>query len=289
MRRLQERLPDASSFILNSSPLASTMLKASLRVALFQPQRTNMSLDLVDISDLEANELQGQSNYMDWRKHFDRTARLLDLWGLLTGTEKLEQKPTVADFFIKDGELTDRDAIIARLSWKLAYEEWKTQRDKLGLARRLIYRSVCSAIIAEVEDLPSPIEMVNFIKNRYMTSPQHDQNVLLVRVSNLRLTPEMSMAKYLNRHRELKFDLLRCGYDYDNSMLVTSILFGLPGTYSDFRQLWDLHDEADPDTEPDTESLCTRLIKQERRLAARVKQRKSKGGSGFSSNSYRSI
>jgi len=242
-------------------------------------------------AEVKAHQLQNRSNYLEWRRYFDRTAKSLDVWEILSGNEKIMKKePNEDDCIVFVHEQTSTrskttdtgleagavDGPRSLLKFQMVLEKWKVNKTKVRLARTLIVKSVCDAIAIEVEDMTNPCEATLYLKTHYGISEEKARVDTLLKVSLLKLDDCKSVTDYVNKHREFKNDLLRMKYKYDDSMMTTNILVGLPDAYADFRKRWDWKRAEDPVKEPDLHFLTDRLLAEEADIILKRKVNKRK-------------
>ncbi|VZI10687.1 unnamed protein product [Fusarium fujikuroi] len=233
----------------------------------------------LDTSEVEEHQLQGKTNYIEWRRYFDRAAKGHDLWSLVT-TESVLKEPKEEDYIayfdvpykgpstrkkgeaLRDDELKI-DSNKSFFLWQAAYRRWERQKERVRLVRRLIAKSVVSSIANEIEDMASPLQQVNHIKNTYGVTDEYARSVLLDKITALKLSHCSSMSDYINQHRDLKTDLVRAGLPYSDSQMATNLIHGLPKSYNDFTKLWNFHRSQAIGTEPDIHFLLDRLLNEE--------------------------
>jgi hypothetical protein len=93
---------------------------------------------------------------------------------------------------------------------------------------------VSDAIAIEIEDQTDPIKTINTLKSRYGISDEKARLDTLVKISQLRLGDYTGVTDFLNKHREMKYNLNRMGYTYDDVQMSSNILAHLPDSYNDF-------------------------------------------------------
>ncbi|KAL7767857.1 hypothetical protein ACKLNR_002158 [Fusarium oxysporum f. sp. zingiberi] len=245
----------------------------------------------VDTSLLENNKLTGKSNYLDWRRHFDRVAKASDVWDICTKKELILSEPKEEDhIYYSNPQSTSKagadgvpvssripetqqqiDVQKSLFVWQAAYRRWERQKGKIRLAKNIILKSISSSIAHEVEDITSPADQLQHIKNTCGISDEYARSVILEKMVSLKLEHCDSMCDYLDKHRDLKVDLVRSRQPFGDSQLATNIINGLPNSYKDFIRLWDFHRSQHIGKEPDLHFLCDRLLIEE------ANHKKSKG------------
>ncbi|PGH03053.1 hypothetical protein AJ80_08748 [Polytolypa hystricis UAMH7299] len=76
------------------------------------------------------------------------------------------------------------------------------------------------------------------LKATYGISEENARIELLRQVSQLKVGQFSSVTEFINKHRELKQNLIRYNYNYTGDMLATNILVGLNDDYVDFSKRW---------------------------------------------------
>ncbi|KAJ3958757.1 hypothetical protein N0V92_004659 [Colletotrichum tropicale] len=228
-----------------------------------------------DYDDVQAHQLEGKHNYFDWRRHFDRAAKAKDLWDLLTGQEKILKEPHQDDHIVyttdkpltrndtKTGLTREIDGPRTMLRWEVAYKKWETNREKVKQARQLLFKSVSTSIAIEIEDERNPFAAATYLKQTYGVSDERARAQLLDKVNKLKLRDCVSITDFINKHRELKQDLIRAKHTYTTGQMITNILMGLPKTYDTFQHQWDWIRAQDLDKEPDLHFFIDRLLIEE--------------------------
>ena len=190
-------------------------------------------------------KLQGKHNYFEWRRYFDRAAKTQDLWELLIQESNLLTDPDPSNFLVYKSVLTGEihrdptkggtvDASPSLINWQAALKKYEKQQSKVKELRKLIQDSVSSSIQIELEDqdlINNPLAASVFLVKTYGVSNERARSQLKDEANSLKLESFSSASDFLNRHRELKFDLIRAGMAiYDDSSMITNTLSGLPPT-----------------------------------------------------------
>jgi hypothetical protein len=237
-----------------------------------------------DVKD--SRKLKGKTNFISWKREFERAARAHDILEYLTGEESVPPKPDKENYFVKPVETevrrssrskkmsqaftpsTDDDEVeeiqIATstnntLRWQIDHNEYKTAKEKMKLAGRLLNAWVSDGINIEVEDCIDAREAYDLIKKRYTVANERARDDLLNRLHDLKLDDHATMTEYTNKLRQIKADLKMVKYDMTDDMLATALLHGLPSSYQDFKEKYDWIRSTKPDDPPDLDYLYERL------------------------------
>lgn len=259
-------------------------------------------------NSLKGTTLVGKSNYFEWRRKFDRVAKIKDLWHILTSTEKLLSEPKISDFTSLGTGVTTRagaaaanaaanttvqtdphESAIMLAAWQAAHKSYEKQQDKIKQCRELIMNSVSSSILMELEDLSlinDPKQTMLHIKKTYALSNDKAREQLLEKVNALKLQQGESITDYINKHRELKYDLIRAGMTtYSDTVMATHIMTGLPNSYATVKEQWDWMRAVNPEGSPDIQVLQERLLLKEEDIRRNKANSGNGNGSGNGSGS----
>ena len=253
-------------------------------------------------------KLKGKTNFIGWKREFERAAKANDVLEYLTGEEVVPPKPRNEDYFVKsieadthrprtrktaqsftpstddDDETADVQTMMSTnnsLRWQIDSDEHKTAKGKMKLAGRLLDAWVSDGIKIEIEDCADAKDAYDFIKKRYAVSTERARDGLLNQLNELKLDDYPSITEYTNRVRQIKADLKTVKYDLTDDMLATALLHGLPPNFRDFKEKYDWIRSTKPDDTPDLDYLYERLhveevkqirLKEERKARDRVRK-----------------
>jgi hypothetical protein len=274
----------------------------------------------------EDRKLKGKTNFVSWKREFERTAKTNEVFEYLTGEEVVPSKPKKEDYFVKvvetesrrltramsaqtftpstdgDGDVDDPQTLISSntLRWQIDSNEYKNAKEKMKLAGKLLDAWVSDGIKIEIEDCTDAQEAYDFIKKRYAVTNERARDSLLTQLNELKLDDYSSMTEYTNKLRQLKADLRTVKYEMTDDMLATALLHGLPPNFRDFKEKYDWIRSTKPDDPPDMEYLYERLhveevkqirIKEERKAKDRARKEASSqntnSNGGYSYNGSR--
>ncbi|KAJ5222193.1 uncharacterized protein N7469_008433 [Penicillium citrinum] len=175
-------------------------------------------------------QLQGKTNFISWKREFERAARANDALEFLTGEEVVPTKPNKDDYLAKVSEIDTRRSTRVKkaltpttddgdeaddgqsivlttnntLRWQIDYNEHKAAKEKMKLAGKLLDMWVSDGIKIEIEDCADAKEAYDFIKKRYA------------------VTNERARDKYTNQIRQIKADLKTVKYDMTDDIMTGS-------------------------------------------------------------------
>jgi hypothetical protein len=153
------------------------------------------------------DEVKGKTNFIGWKREFERAAKANDVLEYLTGEEVVPPKPRNKDYFVKsieanthrprtrktaqsftpstdddDDETADVQTMMSTnnsLRWQIDSDEYKTAKGKMKLIGRLLDAWVSDGIKIEIEDCIDTKDAYDFIKKRYIVSMERARNGLL--------------------------------------------------------------------------------------------------------------
>ncbi|KZZ88210.1 Ribonuclease H-like protein [Beauveria brongniartii RCEF 3172] len=265
---------------------------------------TDSRMDEVKID----RKLKGKTNFVSWKREFERAAKNHDILEYLTGEEIVPPKPRKEDYFEKliendtrrltrsmsrgmattqsatpptdEGEdAYDAQAMVPAnnaLQWQIDYKEHKVAKSQMKLAGRLLDAWVSDGIKIEIEDYPDAKDAYDFIKKRYAVTNERARDGLLSQLNSLKLAGCSCMTEYTNRIRQIKADLKTVKYDMTDDMLATALLNGLPANFNDFKEKYDWIRSTNPDDPPDLDYLYDRLHVEEAKHSGLREERKAK-------------
>jgi hypothetical protein len=245
--------------------------------------------------------LRGKTNFISWKREFERAAKVNDTIEYLTGEEVVPPKPKKEDYFVKPvkaetrrpaptrktstsapddvDEPDDAQAILMttnnNLRWQIDYNEHKNAKEKMKLASKLLDSWVSDGIKIEIEDCADAKDAYDYIKKRYAVTHERARDFLLNQLSELKLEDCSSMTEYTNQVRQTKADLKTVKYDMTDDMFATALLHGLPSNYRGFKEKYDWIRSTKPDDPPDLDYLYDRLHVEEAQQV-QIKERKAR-------------
>ncbi|KAK7923980.1 hypothetical protein PG985_006034 [Apiospora marii] len=234
------------------------------------------------MASVRGHKLTDSSTYFDWRRFFDPTAKILDIWGVFTGETPILPEPTEEDCLVyQDGRRNNNPQVDQqRTQFKLefAYKRWEANRAKVKLARLLVQASTSDIVYREIEDtlLQSPRDAVAKLKSQYGISNDRAQTQLMNEVTQLKIWRCENATDYITRHKALRNDLVRAGYTKTDTQFVTDMIMGLGRDYAEFRRRWEWDTDRTPNDPPNVEFFCTRLRAEEAQVAADKKNKSKK-------------
>lgn len=247
-------------------------------------------------------QLKGKTNFISWKREFERAARANDVLEFLTGEEVVPPKPNKDEYFVKvldtetrrstrikkslspttddENETDDGQAVVMTtnntLRWQIDHNEHKNAKEKMKLASRLLDAWISDGINIEIDDCADAKEAYEFIKKRYAVTNERARDILLNRLHDLKLDHCESVTDYTNQVRQIKADLKTVKYDMTDDMFATALLHGLPPSYRSFKEKYDWIRSTKPDDSPDLDYLFERMHVEETQQLQMKEERKAR-------------
>jgi hypothetical protein len=239
--------------------------------------------------------LRGKINFITWKREFEREAKAHDVLDLFTGEEEILEKPQ-KELYIDDDDDKDTITIASTqktlknfhantLRYTIDYNNWKTNKDSLRTANKLLNAWISESIRIEIEATKNAKEAYDLIVARYKISNERARDDLLSEMKKLTIENCDNVTDYLNKLRRFRSDLAVVDYELTDGLYVTALLDGLDNKkWGLFKEKWDtiraIQLDANPDAVPRIDLLEERLhnealIKQ-RREDEKKKQDKAK-------------
>jgi hypothetical protein len=251
--------------------------------------------------------LRGKVNFITWRREFEREAKAHDVLDLFTGNEDILEKPQKEDYIDDDD---DKDATTiastqktlknfhaSTLRYTIDYNNWKSNRNSLRTANKLLNTWLSESIRIEIETAKNAKEAYDTVVARYKISNERARDDLLSEIRKLTIENCVDVTEYLNKLCRFRSDLAGVDYKLTDGLYVTALLDGLDNKkWGSFKEKWDtiraIQLDANPDTAPSVDLLEERLhnealIKQcredERRKQDRARTKSNDGTISYSS------
>jgi hypothetical protein len=249
--------------------------------------------------------LRGKVNYVTWKREFDREAKAYDVLDLFTGDEEILVKPKKEDYIDDDADdEKDPNTIAATqktlkgfhattLRYTIDYNNWKSNKESLRTANKLLNAWVSDSIRIEIEVADNAKEAYDLIITRYKISDERARDDLLTQMKQLEIDDCDDVTDYLNKLRRYKSDLAGVGYKMTDSMYATALLDGLDSKkWAGFKEKWDtiraMQLDTNPKAGPSIDLLEDRLhheaLNKQRREEEKKKQNKDKDKAKAQSN-----
>ena len=237
--------------------------------------------------------LRGKVNFITWRNEFWREAKAHDVLELFTGDEEILETPKREDY-IDDDDEKDSNTIASTqktlknfhastLRYTIDQNNWRSNRDNLRTANKLLNAWVSDSIRIEIETSKNAKEAYDLIVARYKVSDERARDDLLSELRKLTVENCADVSDYLNKLRRFKSDLAGVDYKLTDGLYATALLDGLDDKkWASFKEKWEtiraIQLDANPDSTPSIDLLEDRLhhealIKQRREDERRIQNK----------------
>ncbi|KAJ5704349.1 hypothetical protein N7536_000038 [Penicillium majusculum] len=236
-------------------------------------------------------QLKDKTNFISWKREFERAARANNVLEFLTGEEVVPPKPNKDEYFVKvlDTETrrstrikkrsspttdveneTDNSHTVAlttnnTLRWQIDHNEHNNAKGKMKLANMLLDAWISDGINIEIEDCADAKEAYHFIKRRYAVTNERARDILLNRLHDPKLEHWENVTYYIYQVHQIRADLRTVKYDMTDDMFATAVLHGLPPRYRSFKEKYDRIRSTKPDDSPDLNNLFESMHVEEMR------------------------
>ncbi|KAH7379062.1 ankyrin repeat-containing domain protein [Cadophora sp. MPI-SDFR-AT-0126] len=147
----------------------------------------------VDVSP--ERRLRGKVNFITWKREFEREAKAHDVLDLFTGDEEILDKPQKGNYLDDDD---DKDSVTVAstqkalknfhantLRYTIDYNNWKSNRDSLRTANKLLNAWLSESIRIEIETAKNAKEAYDIVIARYKISNERARDDLLSELKRL--------------------------------------------------------------------------------------------------------
>ena len=256
------------------------------------------------LTGLSQTILEGQGNYISWRRDLKINAEGKDVVQLIAGQEEIKQppvrpsKPNIEKLRKELGVPTDTAHLQAQndalkeahnnysysvTDYKLDLDEYEKQQKRVRDANSLLRASVNPAIRGCLT-MENPRDIYEEIKVLCKMSDSQALTLLHQKIDNLHFNSSSSISDFFNRLIVLQQDVNQLKGTYGNDQLMSKIVNSLTKDYDDFVRYWNML--AGSDALPrDVTTLHARLLGEEARLLSQGKGKPVKNSSGNSSSS----
>lgn len=183
-----------------------------------RPQTRTQTPDMTDskMDEIQADrKLKGKTNFISWKREFERVVKTNDIFEYLTGEEVVPSKPQTEYYFVKPTEVDIRRSIRTKktaqtftpltddddetenaqsmkftnnsLRWQIDYKEHENAKKKMKFADRLLDAWISDNIKIEIQDCADANEVYNFVKERYAVTNERARDSLVNQLNELKL------------------------------------------------------------------------------------------------------
>ena len=201
--------------------------------------------------------LQGQVNYTAWHRNFKVAAEARDLWGLLTGTEVVGNRPTrpqppTTDTTVS-ANLRSTDAAtiasaqalirflldtytVSKLEYGFNLSEYEDRAKRGREARQLLVERIVDSLQDLITSTTNPKAAFDQIKAKCKISDARAIELKYGELDAITVHTFTTVSELINKLTSVKSDLEALNDTYSDNALITKILKCLPGPFEPFKR-----------------------------------------------------
>ena len=203
--------------------------------------------------------LQGQENYLAWKRDLKFIAEANNVWNILTGEETIQDKPTRPTLFGvstqakpakksngKDGDpistsveaqTSDQLSLIIQF-YKLDLDEYEKQQKRLRYARGLLSTTINTALRGCIKDEENPQLAMEKLKGLCKMNDARALDMTLGKIEQLRF--KGSVSDVINTLKTLQQDIIDLEGTFSDEQLMSKVVRSLPNRFNRFLDTWNL-------------------------------------------------
>jgi hypothetical protein len=203
--------------------------------------------------------LQGQENYLAWKRDLKFIAEANNVWNILTGEETIQNKPTRPTFpgvptqakpakksNGKDAEpigssveaqASDQLSLIIQF-YKLDLDEYEKQQKRLRYARGLLSTTINTALRGCIKDEENPQLAMEKLKGLCKMNDARALDMTLGKIEQLKF--KGSVSDLINTLKTLQQDIIDLEGTFSDEQLMSKVVRSLPNRFNRFLDTWNL-------------------------------------------------
>ena len=203
--------------------------------------------------------LQGQENYLAWKRDLKFIAEANNVWNILTGEEIIQGKPTRPAFSgvstqakpAKKSNGKDADPIGSSVEaqtsdqlsliiqfYKLDLDEYEKQQKRLRYARGLLSTTINTALRGCIKDEENPQLAMEKLKGLCKMNDARALDMTLGKIEQLKF--KGSVSDLINTLKTLQQDIIDLEGTFSDEQLMSKVVRSLPNRFSRFLDTWNL-------------------------------------------------
>jgi hypothetical protein len=202
--------------------------------------------------------LQGQENYLAWRRDLKFIAEANNVWKLLTGEEIIQDKPTRPTFpgvstqakLAKKSNGKDADPVggsteaqTSDLSliiqfYKLDLDEYEKQQKRFRYARGLLSTTINTALRGCIKDEEDPQLAMEKLRGLCKMNDARALDMTLGKIEQLKF--KGSISDLINTLKTLQQDIVDLNGTFSDDQLMSKVVRSLPNRFNRFLDSWNL-------------------------------------------------
>jgi len=203
--------------------------------------------------------LQGQENYLAWRRDLKFIAEANDVWKVLNGNEVIHDKPTRPTFSdvqtstrstkksnakdadqngnSVDTQASDQLSLVIQF-YKLDLDEYEKQQKRLRHARGLLSTTINTALRGCIKDEEDPHLAMEILKGLCKMNDARALDMTLGKIEQLKFNG--SVSDLINTLKTYQQDILDLNGTFSDEQLMSKVVRSLPNRFNRFLDTWNL-------------------------------------------------
>jgi hypothetical protein len=203
--------------------------------------------------------LQGQENYLAWKRDLKFIAEANNVWNILTGEEIIQDKPTRPTLSgvstqakpAKKSNGKDADPIGSSVEaqtsdqlsliiqfYKLDLDEYEKQQKRLRYARGLLSTTINTALRGCIKDEENPQLAMEKLKGLCKMNDARALDMTLGKIEQLKF--KGSVSDLINTLKTLQQDIIDLDGTFSDEQLMSKVVRSLPNRFNRFLDTWNL-------------------------------------------------
>jgi hypothetical protein len=202
--------------------------------------------------------LQGQENYLAWKRDLKFIAEANNVWKILTGEEAIQDKPTrpslsgVATQAKSAKKLIGKDADPSGNSvevqagdlsliiqfYKLDLDEYEKQQKRRRYARGILSSTINTALRGCIKDEENPQLAMEKLKGLCKMNDARALDMTLGKIEQLKF--KGSVSDLINTLKTLQQDIFDLDGTFSDDQLMSKVVRSLPNRFNRFLDSWNL-------------------------------------------------
>ena len=203
--------------------------------------------------------LQGQENYLAWKRDLKFIAEANNVWNILTGEETIQDKPTRPTLSgfptqakpAKKSNGKDTDPIGSSVEtqasdqlgliiqfYKLDLDEYEKQQKRLRYARGLLSTTINTALRGCIKDEENPQLAMEKLKGLCKMNDARALDMTLGKIEQLKF--KGSVSDLINTLKTLQQDIIDLEGTFSDEQLMSKVVRSLPNRFNRFLDTWNL-------------------------------------------------
>lgn len=203
--------------------------------------------------------LQGQENYLAWKRDLKFIAEANNVWNILAGEETIQDKPTRptlsgvstqakpakksngkdADLIgsSMEAQTSDHLSVIIQF-YKLDLDEYEKQQKRLRYARGLLSTTINTALRGCIKDEENPQLAMEKLKGLCKMNDARALDMTLGKIEQLKF--KGSVSDFINTLKTLQQDIIDLEGTFSDEQLMSKVVRSLPNRFNRFLDTWNL-------------------------------------------------